>query len=328
MTDPRPPLLLNAFPLSRARTVQEACEQVGRTFSPHTLELRHEADALDVRHNQVRFRDVGLNALSYGADVLIDPGQRGDFYMVQLPLAGSGTLLSRHSEIRMDPATLTVLQPRDRCQMHWSGDCRMILVQVARDVVERRAGELGAPDGRLPRFASVRSRSDPEVAAWWQAVLDLTCNLDRYGAHWLRHPAACAAMEEFLLSAFTSMLGETAALPAATRGEDRCLRRAKDYIHAHLTQALTLPEIARHACVSPRTLEAAFRRHGEPPPLTYARRQRLSAVHDALRATAAEGGAASITEIAMAHGFIHMGRFAAQYRERYGCAPSQTLRLH
>ena len=47
----------------------------------------------------------------------------------------------------------------------------------------------------------------------------------------------------------------------------------------------------------------AFRRHGEPPPLTYARRQRLSAVHDALRAAAAEGGAASITEIAMAHGF-------------------------
>lgn len=319
--------LLDAFPLSRARTLQDACEQVGRSFSPHRLELRGGADTLDVCHNQVRFRDVSLNTLRYGADVLIDPGQRGDFYMVQLPLSGSGLLLSGDEQIRMDPSTLTVLQPRERCRMLWSGDCRMILVQVPREVVARRAGEHSA--GTPPRFASARQRQEPEVAAWWQTVLDLTRNLDLFGAHWLRHPAAYAAMEEFLLSAFASMLGDGGSPSAApVRGEARCLRRAKEYIHAHLTEALSLSDIARHACVSPRTLESAFRRNGDVTPLAYARHQRLASVHAALVAAAAENRHVNVTEIAMNHGFVHMGRFAAQYRQRFGCVPSETLRIH
>lgn len=321
-----PPMLLSGFPLSRARTVKEACEQVGRTFSPHRLELKRGAEGLDVCHNQVRFRDVSLNTLSYGADVLIDPGQRGDFYMVQLPLSGSGVLLRAGTQIAMDPATLTVLQPRDRCQMLWSSDCCMILVQVPRDVVERWTGEHGA-QGR-PQFAAVRPRSEPKVACWWQTVLDLTANLDRFGEHWLRYPAAYAAMEQLLLSVFTSMLGEASSPPAASRAGSQSLRRAKEYIHAHLTVALTLPEIARHACVSPRTLEAAFRRNGDPPPLAYARDQRLISVHQAFRAAVAEGRCVNVTEVAMDHGFAHMGRFAAQYRERFGCSPSDTLRPH
>jgi len=326
MSDAASAHLLDAFPASRARTLREACEQVGRAFSPHRLELRDGAQRLDVHHNQLRLRQVSLNTLSYGADVLIDPGERGDFFMVQLPLSGRAAIYDDHAETRADPRMLTVLQPRQRCRMAWSGDCRMILVQVAREVVERRAAEWGLP--ARPRFASARSRQEPEVAAWWQAVLDLTCNLDRWGAQWIRHPAAYSAMEEFMLSAFTSMLSEPSSVAAAERGNERCLRRAKEYIHGHLDRALTLPEIARHACVSPRTLEAAFKRSGEASPVAYARRQRVAAVHRLLRQAAQDGRSINVTEVAMEHGFAHMGRFAAHYRALFGCAPSQTLRLH
>lgn len=318
--------LLDDFPLSRSHTIEDACAQIGRTFSPHRLEFQGNARALDACHNQICFRDVNLNTLRYGADVAIDPGERGDFFMVQLPLAGSSTLLRADEQIRSDPATLTVLQPRERCRMLWSGDCQMILLQVPRRVVEARCE---APGGkRSIRFAAVRSRSEPEVAAWWQAVLDLTRNLDDFGSQWLRHPAAFAAMEEFLLSVFTSMLGPGEASGESARGEQRSLRRAKEYIHANLTAALTLPEIANHACVSPRTLEAVFRRNGDPPPLTYARGQRLDAVHRALRTAAIEQRPTNVTAVAIEHGFVHMGRFAAQYRRQYGCSPSETLRPH
>lgn len=318
--------LLDAFPASRARTVREACEQVGRVFSPHRLELRDGAQRLAVHHNQLRLRQLSLNTLSYGADVLIDPGERGDFFMVQLPLSGRAAILDGRAETRADPQMLTVLQPRQRCRMLWSGDCRMILVQVAREVVERRAAEWGLRP--KPRFASARPRQEPAVAAWWQAVLDLTCNLDRWGAQWIRHPAAYSAMEEFMLSAFTSMLSEPAAGAPAGRGAERCLRRAREYIHEHLDRALTLPEIARHACVSPRTLEAAFKRSGEDSPVAYARRQRVAAVHRSLRQAAQDGRSVNVSEVAMAHGFVHLGRFAAHYRAQFGCTPSQTLKLH
>ena len=321
-----PTNLLDAFPLVRARTVKDASEQIGRIFSPHRLEVCSGGGNLDVHHNQIRMRDVSLNLLTYGADVLIDPGERGDFFLVQLPLTGNATLTSDAREIRLDSQVLSVLQPRSRSRMTWSHDCAMILVQVPRNVVEQRACEWGARTS--PRFALSRPRQDPDVAVWWQTVLDLTRNLDRFGEQWLRHPAAYAAMEELLLSAFTSMLCEPVEMPAAGRGEERYLRRAKEFVHEHLDRALTLTEIAEYACVSPRTLEAAFKRHGDTSPLAYARRRRLQAVHDILRAAHRDGRPANVTDVAMNHGFIHMGRFAAQYREQFGCSPSETLRPH
>jgi AraC-like DNA-binding protein len=36
--------------------------------------------------------------------------------------------------------------------------------------------------------------------------------------------------------------------------------------------------------------------------------------------------ATSVTDVALRHGFIHMGRFAAYYKQRFGCSPSTSLR--
>ena len=117
----------------------------------------------------------------------------------------------------------------------------------------------------------------------------------------------------------------SASASARAPADARSLRRAKDYIHAHLDRPLVLADIARQACVSPRTLELVFKRHGEASPLAYARHQRLNAAHAALRALAREGRSASVTDVALAHGFVHLGRFSAQYRAQFGCLPSQTL---
>ncbi|MBT9488710.1 MAG: AraC family transcriptional regulator [Rubrivivax sp.] len=322
------PQLLDAYPLVRSRSVADASERIGRIFSRHQLALR--GGELDVRHNQLRLNEVSLNVLRYGAEVSIDPGERGDFYLVQLPLAGSAELASGGQRVHVDPGVLSVLQPQARSHMVWSGDCTMLLVQVPRQVVDRRAAGMGS--GAAPRFALTRSRRDPAVAAWWQAVLDLTHNLDQFGPQWLGQPAAAAAMSEFLLGAFTSMLCEPSAAPAeaitAPRADARCLQRAKDFVHAHTDRALSLAEIARHACVGPRTLEAVFQRHGEGSPMAYARHWRLQAAHRALQAAARDGRPVSVTDVALAHGFLHMGRFAAQYRAAFGCAPSHTLRWH
>lgn len=320
--------LLDGFPIVRSQDIDEASDRIGRVFSPHRLALG-SGGRLDVAHNQVRLRDVSLNVLRYGAEVVIDPGERGDFYLVQLPLTGRARLACGGEDIDADPTVLSVLQPQIRSRMVWSDDCSMILVQVPRGVVHDRA--LAAGHHRAPRFALAHSRDVPAVAAWWQAVLDLTRNLDRFGDEWLRHPAAYVAMEEFLLSAFTALLcdhDQDGDGRNGDRGDERRLRRAKEYIHAHADRALTSAEIARHACVSPRTLEAVFKRCGQPAPLAYARQLRLQAVHEALSQARQAARPVNVTDVALSFGFLHMGRFAAQYRARFGCSPSETLRPH
>ena len=73
-----------------------------------------------------------------------------------------------------------------------------------------------------------------------------------------------------------------------------------------------------------RLMAADFRRYVGMPPMTYLRHLRLARVYEHLRQ--AEPALHSVTEIAYRYGFTHMGRFAAEYRARYGLLPSETLR--
>jgi transcriptional regulator GlxA family with amidase domain len=50
---------------------------------------------------------------------------------------------------------------------------------------------------------------------------------------------------------------------------------------------------------------------------------RLKLVRDELLRS---GPDANVTAVAMRHGFVHLGRFSAQYRVAFGELPSATLR--
>ncbi len=317
--------LLDAYPLVRARSAADARDQVGRALSPHHLHVRTGERHFEARHNQVRLDQVAINVLSYGAEVEIDPGERGDFYLLQLPLQGRARLRCDGQEAWVDAGVMSVLQPRAQTRMVWSGDCTMIMVQVPSRLLCRSA----RPDEPLPVLGLTRPRRDPAVAAWWQAVGDMTRNLHAHGAQWLRHPAAFCAMEAFLLTGL-ELLRPPGDAPSVDRlpagGESRALRRAIDYIHAHAHEGLTLSALAAAACLSPRALEVAFRRRFDTSPLTYARGVRLERVHAALQRAAQDGAAVSVTDVALQHGFVHMGRFAAYYKQRFGCLPSDKLR--
>ena len=325
-----PRQLLDDYPLIRSRSTSEARDLVGRALSPHRLHVRTGQGNFEARHNRIRLDRVSLNVLSYGAEVEIDPGERGDYYLLQLPLQGRARLRCNGQEAWVNPEVMSVLPPRAQTRMVWSGDCAMIMLQVPSAVLHVSRNTHDEPDRSLPAFSLTRSRHEPAVAAWWQAVHDMTGNLHSHGALWLRHRAAFAAMETFLLTGLDLLRPAGAAPDCASkgplRGESSRLQRAVDHIHAHVQTSLSLASIAAAACMSPRALESAFRRRYESSPLAYARCVRLDQVHIALQRAAKDCTCATVTDLAMQHGFFHMGRFAACYLQRFGCSPSVTLR--
>ena len=103
------------------------------------------------------------------------------------------------------------------------------------------------------------------------------------------------------------------------------MRRAVAYIDAHAAESITLDDIATAAGLSPRALQAGFRRHLDTTPLGYLRRVRLEHAHRDLQTADATSGA-SVAGIARRWGFPDHSRFTAAYRSTYGHLPSQTLR--
>ena len=102
---------------------------------------------------------------------------------------------------------------------------------------------------------------------------------------------------------------------------DRVIRRAKDYIHAHLADNVRVPDLCRHSGVSLRTLERAFKREIGVTPNQYLKAARLHAARHELQSD--EAMHLTVADIALKCGFTHMGRFSQIYRRHFGVLPSK-----
>ena len=98
--------------------------------------------------------------------------------------------------------------------------------------------------------------------------------------------------------------------------------RAVTHMRLALAEPMTTADLARAAGVPARTLHRHFVAFLGAPPLAYLRQLRLTAAREAL--LAATNGV-SVSEVAARVGYAHQGRFAVEYRRRFGEAPSATL---
>jgi len=103
----------------------------------------------------------------------------------------------------------------------------------------------------------------------------------------------------------------------------RHVKRAVDFMHANLSQPISLDDIAAACHVSVRSLQKGFRDFKMTTPMAYLQHLRLEAAHRELQ-QASPG--LTVAAIALKWGFGHMGRFAVDYKLRFGQSPSQTLR--
>ena len=98
--------------------------------------------------------------------------------------------------------------------------------------------------------------------------------------------------------------------------------RAEAWIDVHLTEAISVEDVASALGVCTRTLRLAFRSVRGCSPLRAIHIRRLDRVRAAL--AAAKPGA-TVTDIATSFGFFELGRFSVRYRQRFDEKPSETL---
>jgi AraC-like DNA-binding protein len=127
------------------------------------------------------------------------------------------------------------------------------------------------------------------------------------------------------LSVFPNTTMRPGYVPGPGRMAPAALRRAVAYIDEHAAEPVSMAEIAVAARVTPRALQAGFRRHFGDTPTGYLRRVRLERAHRDLQAADPTRGD-TVTAIAARWGFGYAARFTDSYREHYGVLPSHTLR--
>ncbi|MCQ6963977.1 helix-turn-helix transcriptional regulator [Aromatoleum toluolicum] len=103
----------------------------------------------------------------------------------------------------------------------------------------------------------------------------------------------------------------------------RHVRFAEDYIRTHADEPITIELLTGLTGVSGRTLYSGFQKFRGITPMRYLRDVRMEHARSDLQDPARPH---SVTEVATRWDFFQLGRFASEYRKRYGECPATTLR--
>ena len=235
-----------------------------------------------------------IAAVCAGTSVAITPGRAGMLISPELPF---------RNDISSGFASLTLTVDRTLLEAHFCKLTQAPLLQPLRFLpfVDLSTGP-GAGLLRLIEFV-VKELEHPDGL--------------------LAAPLARASLNEALLTALLTCAQHDQSHQLAAAGpliRPGYVRRAEAYIDAHAGDPITMVDVAV-AGVSLRALQKAFVRYRGSSPKDFLKERRLDLVRS--RLLAAEPNTTVISASTGA-GYSNCGRFASDYKRRFGEAPSET----
>lgn len=262
--------------------------------------------------------------VAYGGAVVETVAAGGPYVVVQVPLTGQ-IAVSRPDFVATPRYAAVVAEA---LTLRWAAGAAAMVFRLDRRALEAELVDLiDAPVERPLRFQVRMDLGAPAAASWLRTAMFLTGEVGRRGGL-LDVPLLATDLERILLRGLLLCQPHSYSDLLAAGGGDTGLpgyvAAAVAVLEAAPARRVGTDALARQVNVSTRQLQAGFREHLGMSPTHYLRQLRLRRVHEDL-----SGGdparRPTVAEVAYRWGFTHLGRFAQDYRARYGESPSQTL---
>lgn len=307
----------------RSNSAVDSHEQLRHALADHVL--RWSAGPVDSALFSGGSQRLKMFVLRYGPEVEVRPRPFDGFALVQMPLRGMVQIDSDGQRLSLGAGQAAIVAPRQALRLVWSRDCEQLILRLPHALVREAATRStlalrGSDDCPWSPVTLLEATASAQWRGLVQSLLELAEPASPEAAchpAWLAHVEHSLAL--FLLTQPAAARGAVDdAAPAG--GLPAPLAAVEQYIRGRLCAPLALQDLARAAGLSARTLHMHCQRQFGFGPMTWLRELRLDAAHRRLRSDAG----ASVTEVALACGFGHLGRFSAYYRARFGELPHQT----
>lgn len=269
--------------------------------------------------NHRQFADLDLCRISYGGSVRVISQSLETIFHLQILLSGHCLWRGHRQEHYFAPGELLLINPDDPVDLTYSDDCEKFILKMPVSLIESVCEQQRWQHPRDGvRFTENRYQL-PGLDGFVN-LLAMVCQEAEADERMLKveeHYAQIVASKMLTLMK-TNVSRENLA------GQPAVFERLLDYIERNLKHDIDLDALAIQAGVSLRSLYGLFERHLGVTPKLYVRQRRLERIHACLKDPNCT--VRSLTEIAMDHGFLHLGRFSESYRQRFGELPSDTLK--
>jgi AraC-like DNA-binding protein len=310
----------------RASTVEETNSLFDWGYCPLVVRPRGREHGFGFALDVVHLGPLTVGELAYGADVTTSLGYL-DAYQLNVPLSGYVSAEQHGAETRAGTGAATVFRPTGEVlQPLITADCRQLATKIDQGALERElASLLGHPIAgplRIPLGVDLSTGAGLGLVRLLRLIHTEAANAGGL----LYQPLIANRLWHTVLTTIllaTNHQYRDALERASAPSRPITVKRAIDAMEAHPELPHSVHDLAAYAEVGVRALQEGFRRHVGMSPMAYLRRVRLARVHDDLRTAAPR--TVTVAAVARRWGFAHLGRFAREYRLRYGVSASETL---
>lgn len=163
--------------------------------------------------------------------------------------------------------------------------------------------------------------------AGFRRLIDYLWRELRHGGKSLQNHLFATELEETLIVSYLLALDENhngLSLNEYHPVAPVMIKRAEEYLLNHLTEPVSLADLATISGLPIRTLSRNFKKYFGASPMQFLRVRRFEAARSELARGPSETH--SVIETAMRYGFSHAGKFAGEYRQIFHELPSETLK--
>jgi AraC-like DNA-binding protein len=308
--------------------VDRARAELCTTYYPLKLNPLSGWEAFKLDMKTMTLGSLTLGQVGYQSDVTMDCGDLRTAYHVNIPLSGEVASSCGGYDVVANPHKAAVFTPIGRTVLRrWTAGCVQLCLKIDRSALENElADRLGHPVSSAVQFKFGFDLTTPASRNWLAMVRMMASEFEEAGGL-TTHPILATEVEHLVVAGLLvsqphNYTDELTSPAQALR--PRAVKHVIELIEANPESPWTVTEFARAVGVSVRSLEDGFRRYVGTTPRAYLRDRRLHRVHEELLLSSP--GETTVSEIAQRWGFAHLGRFARFYQERFGVAPSETLR--
>ncbi|MFZ5961051.1 AraC family transcriptional regulator [Pseudomonas knackmussii] len=293
---------------------------------PHRLDAGHPG-SVNFQHSGSVLKGMSttVGCIEYGTDVTIGivDAEHFNSYSLSLPLSGEQELTIAGRHLHSDSGKGVIVSPNQSQELCITGDCRKLQVVISRLAMRKTLEEmLQRPAERPLEFEQEMDALQGASASWWRMVRHCNEELESselFGEVFFSRDLERALIKGLILAQPNNYSDELRRCLAERL--PHYLLRARDFLHAHAREELSLEDLEVAAGVSRFKLFDGFRKHFGSSPMAYLKAHRLQGVREEILAT---NGRRSISEIALGWGFTHLSRFAGDYRKQFDETPSAT----
>ena len=316
---------LDRFPLIATRELAAAQETTGRFWPKHVSEVLGP-DEYRLEMNRVLLGRLAVSYVHCTTSIRVIPSEPSPDSTLYLPLEGDVGIVADGRQLA-GSRSRPLLRGPFRTSRFEASPIRCLVVDVPAAVIAAAATAANVP---APSHASIGPNHAGKIVRLVQQ-LARAVNRSRSVAalqrsrpreRLRRMPEAIQRLERSVVGSLVEA-AVSAPLPPKRIGADaRCdVDALKAWLASEAHRPLRITELAERSGVSSRSVERAFLRTGCTA-LEYLPGVRLELARRMLAEPAAR---TTVADAAMAAGFSHLGRFAAEYRRRFGELPSRAL---